>query len=702
MDAGHRGRHALGAVLLVAALWLMHPVAAAHAQRGFAQGLVRMWDPALSRGLADDARLYRVLNNVPAARNVAVFRYRLPNGEERTLAIDSAPFSPGGGKRLGEGHSEERLDHILDAWGIDSDWVVEIYSELEPCAQRGHFCANLIQNKFKKLEGLHWSLDYPYDESSEEASQRAKSIRRQSVNTLRENVRDLRQANSLPGGRGIARGKNPFGPGRGRLPVLTPHFTPRMPGGIDLTTLQLRYVADAGKGGLRYAFRGTPATAAADPAAGQATVGEASDALFTWLALPPQTFWVNLLPNEPDRIIDPNLARTDAGRVMLEADLRLKKETVGLINPDTPLGDRFWDEIEKLYGARAPQACVSFRVWIVPQPATVHEDGDSVYILDAPLTVNTQSMQIQDPATGNAGCPQESPAVEAKKEELLRTLILPTVSNSVNTAPEFAALRRVYVSRVAAEWFRQRSAKQRTPVSDIVNSGNVDRWDMTTPWSPMDVFNQYLRSYRNGEWTAKREVRVGDRVYEKTMVYGGVDFSQTPERPVTTSEFKARWPKLATRVKRAEHAPTSGDGEVWFGGGDPRDAIGSVTLRLRTAHRRVTAGDRVSYRVRVSNPASAAVRDVRVCDRLPRGLAFVRASRRARVQAGWHCVEIARIAGHRSATIRLTARALNGAHGRAVNEVTASVRDSVQGARASHTLRIVRAAQSGRPGGVTG
>ena len=81
--------------MLAAALLLVAAAAAtttAHAQ--FRQGLVRMWDAALSRGLALDAKHYRVLNNIPAARNVAAFRYRLPNGEERTLAIDSEPFSP--------------------------------------------------------------------------------------------------------------------------------------------------------------------------------------------------------------------------------------------------------------------------------------------------------------------------------------------------------------------------------------------------------------------------------------------------------------------------------------------------------------------------------------------------------------------------------------------------------------------------------
>ena len=52
---------------------------------------VPMWTPGAQRGLPYDAQIYRVINNVSAKRNVAVFGYRLPNGQERTLAIESAP-----------------------------------------------------------------------------------------------------------------------------------------------------------------------------------------------------------------------------------------------------------------------------------------------------------------------------------------------------------------------------------------------------------------------------------------------------------------------------------------------------------------------------------------------------------------------------------------------------------------------------------
>jgi hypothetical protein len=44
------------------------------------------------------------------------------------------------------------------------------------------------------------------------------------------------------------------------------------------------------------------------------------------------------LLREADRVIDPSFGRTDVGKVMLEADLLLKKTAARLLHPDHPLG----------------------------------------------------------------------------------------------------------------------------------------------------------------------------------------------------------------------------------------------------------------------------------------------------------------------------------------------------------------------------
>jgi hypothetical protein len=68
-------------------------------------------------------------------------------------------------------------------------------------------------------------------------------------------------------------------------------------GGIDFSSLELRYLADANEGagsGLRYAFRAQSGAGPGDRDAGLQAAREASDAFFVWLALPPRRLWVNL------------------------------------------------------------------------------------------------------------------------------------------------------------------------------------------------------------------------------------------------------------------------------------------------------------------------------------------------------------------------------------------------------------------------
>ncbi|HBG64816.1 MAG TPA: hypothetical protein DDX16_11405, partial [Candidatus Omnitrophica bacterium] len=60
--------------------------------------------------------------------------------------------------------------------------------------------------------------------------------------------------------------------------------------------------------------------------------------------MPNDKFWVNLRPDAPEQIIDPELEKTDMGRIMLAADLQLKKDTAGLTSPQNSEGREYWDK----------------------------------------------------------------------------------------------------------------------------------------------------------------------------------------------------------------------------------------------------------------------------------------------------------------------------------------------------------------------
>jgi hypothetical protein len=337
-------------------------------------------------------------------------------------------------------------------------------------------------------------------------------------------------------------------------------------GGVDFSTLELRYVSDTYQGGsgLRYAFSAGPEPAGQTSYGGRLAARRASDSFFVWLELPTSDFTVNLNPDEPNRIIDAKFGSTDAGRILLQADLQMKKTVAKLIHPDTPGGAAFWAALQ------GDTKCLSMRQWIVPAPATVRQDGDQLYILDAPLQVKLETDYVKSRGVaGNPpGCQGQNDADTRHNEAVFRSTILPQVQKAVNTAPEYADLRRVYVSRIAAQWYRERSASKPTAYSDLIDKGDVSAWPATVTTTPQDVFNQYVESYTKGEFNVTHTTRSGNTITTNTYVFGGVDFSTVPRDRLGASAFGRQRPALPTAVSRSEYRPVGEPAGtvVWLGG----------------------------------------------------------------------------------------------------------------------------------------
>ncbi len=330
------------------------------------------------------------------------------------------------------------------------------------------------------------------------------------------------------------------------------------PGGIDFSTLELRYLAEGQGGKLEYAFDASATTAADHKvAAGRTALAQSSDAFFVWLSLRPSTFWVNLNPTEPDRIVDARLGTTDVGRILLQADFQMKKLVGTLIHPDSPLGKQFWGGL-----SATSASCISMRQWIVPLPATVYEQNGGLYIVDAPLDVKMETDYLAAHGETDSSCLHP----DAHMESVFRTMVLPKVKEAINGAPEFAELRRVYLSRVAAEWYRQRHAVGGA-LSSMINSGDVSDWPALQAWSPRDVFQQYVDSYNKKEFNVTKRVQIGNDLYEETYTYGGVDFSQVQLSRLAQSTFEQGHPDLAAAVRQSfQRSAPDQHGRVWLGG----------------------------------------------------------------------------------------------------------------------------------------
>jgi hypothetical protein len=162
-------------------------------------------------------------------------------------------------------------------------------------------------------------------------------------------------------------------------------------GGIDFTAVHLHYISDVAAGDGSRRFR---ASFAPEVKGASAPEGTALMAFAAALMLPERAWWVNLNPDEPERVIDPMLGRTDAGRAMLEADLLLKRIVWEVLDPTSETGKKYW--AERADGRFLAEKSSAWRVWIVPGDCTARIRGEEIEIADCMLDVriNLESLLL--------------------------------------------------------------------------------------------------------------------------------------------------------------------------------------------------------------------------------------------------------------------------------------------------------------------
>ena len=169
------------------------------------------------------------------------------------------------------------------------------------------------------------------------------------------------------------------------------------------------------------------------------------------LTIPNDAFWVNLRPDSADNIIDPLLEDTDVGRILLDADLKLKKDTSLLTSPSTPEGKEYWRRLyqkaSELYGTQTTNIPTLTRPWIVPGEIIIRETGNgdqatgygqrdtgitpSAYIYKATLKVMLEEDYLKSPQP-TVNSPQEysfkdprAKELNSYSTELIKQLIIP-------------------------------------------------------------------------------------------------------------------------------------------------------------------------------------------------------------------------------------------------------------------------------------
>ncbi|MFH0762693.1 MAG: phosphoglycerate kinase, partial [Candidatus Omnitrophota bacterium] len=264
------------------------------------------------------------------------------------------------------------------------------------------------------------------------------------------------------------------------------------------------------------------------------------------LSLPDDSFWVNLRPDSENEIIDNFLAKTDVGKIMLEADLQLKKDAARFTSPEASEGRAYWNKLYKkakeLYGYEQATIPAITRPWIVPNEIIVRETKDSAYIYKATLKVMLEEdyLKGQGSKVNGQGGDYNFNDVRAKElneysAQLVRELIIPKLAKEVNVSKRYAALRQVYYSLIFSRWFKSKFANQSGKYSSLIDSKNLSGLSSAAAWSKSTYFNAYKNSFAQGEYNVKETVPTPTGQAIRSYFSGGVFFPEMPISGITTS-----------------------------------------------------------------------------------------------------------------------------------------------------------------------
>jgi len=190
------------------------------------------------------------------------------------------------------------------------------------------------------------------------------------------------------------------------------------------------------------------------------------------LTIPQDSLWVNLSPEERDRVIEEDLGQTDLGRDMLAQDYVLKQLASSLTHPDTPIGEAYWRvengklTIENRLG----------KIWIVPDKSVVHEQGTMALITEASL--------------------------KAESESVSHDVLLPAITRELNHGRHFSLTRQLYHSLILAVWFKKKF--EESFYACYLDKSQVNGIDIEDKAVKDKIWNLYCEAFRKGVYDVLR------------------------------------------------------------------------------------------------------------------------------------------------------------------------------------------------------
>lgn len=246
---------------------------------------------------------------------------------------------------------------------------------------------------------------------------------------------------------------------------------------------------------------------------------------FVGISLPNEAFWVNLRPDTEDKIIDNDLGKTDVGKILLEADLQLKKDTAQFTSPETSEGREYWDKLYKkageIFGSSNITIPTLTRPWIVPDEIIIRETKDSAYVYKATLKVMLEQDYLKDSATYDFK-DERFKELNEYSAGLIRELIIPKLNKEINSSKRYAALRQVFYSLILAQWFKARFSGKSGLYCWLIDKRNLEGLTSKEKWSKNTIFQEYKKSFQQGEYNIKEPVSTSSGQTIRSYFSGGI------------------------------------------------------------------------------------------------------------------------------------------------------------------------------------
>lgn len=258
--------------------------------------------------------------------------------------------------------------------------------------------------------------------------------------------------------------------------------------------------------------------------------------LNTYLVLTGDQVNVNLTPIDDYCGLPELLRHTELGRDMLSQDLVLKHYTACQLHPLTVHGKAFWDEIDTITAdSRIIESC--FRVWIIPDGATVHEKTEDGYghvtieklglkvLCDADYDTLRQLRELQRKPKAFSDATMHDKHVV----DMFKKLIVPEIQREVSTGPRFGLLRQILSVLVIAKWIMESQLGDALKKAGFLDSNTPEKYNLNTVSN--DVLHSmkrlYLEMVDDGIWKYTRTHIDIERneVQKRLYVAGGIDLN---------------------------------------------------------------------------------------------------------------------------------------------------------------------------------